>query len=519
MHQAGASGLLGMVAACSPAENQALAGSANTLVVGQGTEPLALSSAGSIDGGSSVVAPQIFDRLFETDLQGKPVPQLAVSADLSPDGRRASIKLRPDAKWHDGKPVTSRDAAFSLEKIWKAYLPRGQVAFANLTSVETPSPQELVLNFSSPVPYLLAALADGSAQVVPVHLYEGRDILTNPNNLAPVGSGPFIFESWKRGEYIALRRNPDYWGAPRPYLDRLIFRFVAAGAASAVALESGSVQYSEGVPQSDIARFQKDERFSVRAMGPGYSANFFGFAFNLNKPVLRDRRVRQAFAHAIDKDFLVRNIWQNFARAADSPIPPGTEWHAPDLPRYPFDLDRAAALLDEAGLRPDANGVRLTLYNDIMPPSALHPRAAQFIKQSLARIGVRLELRSEDLATYLRRVFTSRDWDTLTFSTGADFDPVLGIQRFYTSSSILPGTPFTNATHYATPEVDGLFQAAQGEMDVEKRRLLYRRIQGIVQTDLPSIPLLFPTRTSVGAKRLQHPVETRSETFADARLV
>ncbi len=507
-----------MAAACAPSDTAGSGGIANTLIIGQANEPLSLSSAGSIDGGSSVVAPQIFDRLFAADLKGQSIPRLALSAGLSADGRTANITLRPGVKWHDGKPVTSTDVAYSLQHIWKALLPRGQVAFANLTSVDTPSPLELVLHFSSPMPYLLAALADGSSQVVPAHLYAGKDILTNPNNLAPVGSGPFIFETWKRGEYISLRKNPDYWGAPRPSIDRLIFRFVAAGSASSVAVESGSIHYTIGVPLSEIPRFKKDDRYFVRTRGPGYSANFFGFAFNLNKPVLRDRRVRQAFAYAIDKAFLAKNIWLDSATVADSPIPPGTEWHAPGLPQYGLDLAKANALLDEAGLLPGADGIRLTLYNDIMPPSALHPRAAQFIKQSLARIGVRLNLRSEDLPTYLKRAFTTRDWDTLTFSTGSDFDPALGIQRFYTSSSIQRGVPFTNATHYATPEVDRLFNDAQGEMNVEKRRDLYRRIQLILQTDLPSIPILFPYTNGIGVRRLDYPLDTRGDDFADATL-
>lgn len=522
LEQAGALGLLGIAGgwtvACAPSADRAAGGKGNTLTIALANEPLALSSAGSIDGGASVVGPQIFDRLFVTDLKGQAVPQLALSGVLSADGRQATITLRPDVRWHDGKPLTSTDVAYSIEHVWKALLPRSQVAFADLRRIETPSPLEVLLHFDQPAPFLLAALADGSAQVIPAHLYAGKDVLTNPANRAPVGTGPFLFESWERGQHLILRRNPDYWDKGLPHLDKLVYRFVAAGAPTSVALESGSAQYSTGVPVNDVKRFRDDPRFVVRTLGTEYSANFFGFAFNLNKPALRDRRVRQAFAYAIDRDFLVRNIWQGLADAADSPIPRGSEWHAPELPQYAVDLAKANALLDEAGLKPGPDGVRLTLYNDVMPPASLYPRAAQFIRQCLSKIGIRLELRSEELATYLRRVFTDRDWDTITFGTGSDFDPVLGIQRFYTSASIKPGVPFSNATHYATPEVDGLFKAAQGETDIAQRKALYNRIQTILQTDLPTIPLLFPASTAVSVRGLDYPVKSRITSFADARL-
>lgn len=517
--QAGAAGLLSGLAACQPAKQQTAGSDSSTLIIGQDPEPLALSSAGSIDGGASVVSVKIFDRLFNTDLNGQLVPQLGLSVDINPDGHEATVKIRPNVTWHDGKPLTASDVAWSIENVWKVYHPRGQSALHNLQSVDVPSPLVAVLKFSKPTPYIYGVLADGASQVYPRHLYEGKDVLTNPYNTKPVGSGPYQFESWERGQQLVLKRNPNYWDAPKPYIERLIFRFIPDGAPVVAALESGAVHYvNNGVPLSDIARLKQDPKLNVVELGSNFSANFTGFAFNLNKPVFRDPRVRQAFAHAIDKEFILKNIWLNGGQVADSPIPPASEWHADGLPTYPFDLAKAEALLDAAGYKRGTDGVRLTLYNDIMPPSPLQPRAAQYIRQNLEKIGIKLQLRSEALGSYLKRVFTDRDWDTVTYSTGSDFDPAIGIQRFYWSKSIKPGIPFTNPTHYSSKEVDRLLETAQVELDRAKRKALYAQFQQIVQTDLPLIPILFPYQYRVGTKRLDYQVTTRIDNLAGARL-
>ncbi|MFT4089545.1 MAG: ABC transporter substrate-binding protein [Asticcacaulis sp.] len=524
--QAGMAGAFSLLTGCgpsSPKDTPASDGNpqtGGTLIIGQAGEPLALSSAGSIDGGASAVSVKIFDGLFTMDFKGNLVPKLALSADLSPDGLVTRIKLRPDVKWHDGEAFTSADVAYSIGEVWRVYHPRSQTALSNLLRIETPSPLEVVLHFSQPVPYIFATLADGSSQVVPRHLYEGKDVLTNPHNVNPVGTGPFQFESWTRGQHLVLKRNPNYWDGPRPYLDKLIFRFIAAGAATVAALESGAIHYSGGgVPLSDIERLRQNPDLWVETEALGSSANFSGFGFNLNNPVLQDRRVRHAFAHAINRDFLVKNIWLGSGEVADSPIPPYSEWHAANLPQYGYDLKKAEALLDAAGLRRNADGIRLTLRNELMPPSGLYPRVSQYIRQDLAKIGIDLKLRSEALSGYLNRKFTTRDWDTDTYGTGSDFDPAIGIQRFYWSKSIKVGVPFTNPTHYASPEVDRLLEAAQVEIDYEKRKALYAQAQTVIQTDLPLIPIVFPHSHRLGVKRLSHNLTTRTDNLAHARFL
>ncbi|MES1161611.1 MAG: ABC transporter substrate-binding protein, partial [Rhizobacter sp.] len=295
----------------------------------------------------------------------------------APDGRSIAFKLRPGVRWHDGQPFTSADVAFSALEAWKKYHSRGRSTFAFVDAVDTPDPLTAVFRLSRPAPYLLAALMSSvEAQIIPRHIFGGGDIMSNPALNAPIGTGPFRFVRWDRGSQIVLERNPDYWDAPRPYLDRVILRFIPDGSANAAALETGEVHVGLSVPFSDIERLGRQPALVVRRQTLSYAASVNVLGFNLDRPALRDVRVRRAFAHAIDRDFIVRNIWRGLATAVDTPIPPAVpEFFSADVPHYTFDLARAEALLQEAGLPRNARGVRLSLVNEPAPTGPLLPIA------------------------------------------------------------------------------------------------------------------------------------------------
>src|ERR1700679_2548835 len=172
------------------------------LIVGQSPDPVMLTSALTVAGPVQVVSGKIFDGLLSYDDKLNPRPQLAQSWSVSPDGLTYTFKLRPGVTWHDGKPFTSADVAFSVLEIWKKFHSRGRATFANVTNADTPDPLTVIWHLSKPAPYILSALASVESQVLPKHLYEGTDILTNPHNVAPIGTGPFRFQEWKRGQYI-----------------------------------------------------------------------------------------------------------------------------------------------------------------------------------------------------------------------------------------------------------------------------------------------------------------------------
>ncbi|SAL55690.1 extracellular solute-binding protein [Caballeronia sordidicola] len=467
-----------------------------TLVIGSGPEATSgLTSAITSAGTAQLVSGKIFDGLLTFDEQFNPKPQLATRWEAARDGLSLTFHLRPNVRWHDGQPFTSKDVAYSVLEIWKKYHSRGRTTFANVIAVDTPDALTATLRLIKPAPYLLSALMSSvEAQILPQHLYAGRDVLSNPLNNAPVGNGPFKFVKWEQGNYVLLERNPDYWDAPRPYVDKVLFRFIADRSGGASALETGEVHLADnyGVALTDIVRLSRNPQIVVKDYPSTYITGTAAFEFNLDRPQFRDPRVRQAFAHAFDRDFIVKNIWLGYADKVEAPIPKAfPAFFTADVPTYPLDLAKAEALLDAAGLKRDAKGVRLTLTNDPAPTGPLAP-IAQHLRSNLQKIGVRLNIRSSDFGEFVNRVYTRRDFDTIIYSANAGPDPAIGTQRFYWSKNFKPGVAFSNAADYNSPEVDQLLESGQAEIDPARRRDIYNRFQQKVQTDVARIPLISP---------------------------
>ncbi|WP_325345039.1 ABC transporter substrate-binding protein [Xylophilus sp.] len=476
-----------------------------TLVIGPGPElTTPLTSAITTAGLAQTVSGKIFDGLLTFDAQLRPQPQLATGWSEAADGRSITFRLRPGVKWHDGAPFTSADVAFSALEAWKKYHSRGRSTFAPVEAVDTPDALTAVFRLSQPAPYLIAALMSGvEAQVIPRHVFGRGDILANPALNAPIGTGPFRFVRWERGSHIVLERNAGYWDAPRPYLDRVILRFTADPAANAAALEAGEVHIGLLVPFADYARLGRLPGLQVIRQPLNYAASVNVLGFNLDRPVLRDVRVRQAFAHAVDREAIVRSIWHGLATPAESPIAPSLDgFAARDIPRYPLDLARAEALLEQAGLPRKGRGPRLVVTCDAAPTGPL-PAVGQLLRSNLAKIGVDLRVRSSDFAEFVNRVYTRRDFDTALYGGSTGPDPTIGIQRYYWSKNFQPGVAFSNGEHYASAEADRLLEAAQTERDAARRRDLFAQLQRRVLADLPRIPLLQQDSVLVQSRRVQ----------------
>lgn len=468
-----------------------------TLIFGQSMEPTGLNSAISTAAPATFTATKLFDPLVGYDAHGRPTPKLAHAWEVSEDGLTYTFHLRPGLRWHDGTPLLADDVGYSLSEVWKKYHARGRTTFANVVAFSSPDPLTSVWHLSQPAPYLLNCLAVTEATVIPRHLYQGSDILTNPANVAPVGSGPFRFKSWDRGNRIDLVRNPDYWDKGAPGIDGIAVRFLPDVTALAIALESGSIDLAEQIPFSQVARLRKHPGLQILEVTNPLSPNWTQLEFNLDKAPFNDVRVRQAFIHAIDRAFIAGAIYGD-AAVADSPIPAElADFHAKGLPQYALDYDKAGQLLDAAGLKSDASGVRLRATLDFAT-SGVNIRVASSLRSTLGRVGIVVQARPQDQGEYINRIYTRHDFDLSMTGSGAGRDPAIGVQRYYWSKNIKPGVAFSNGAHYRNPEVDQLLEAAQVELNVERRRALYARFQQIVMQDLPYIPLVW-SRGYVGA--------------------
>ncbi len=496
-------GLLPFLPASSIAAEEPVRG--GRLIVGQYTDPSFLTGAMTTAGATQSISGKIFDGLLTYDLNMTPQPKLAVAWSMSPDGLSLTFRLRAGVTWHDGRPFTSADVAFSALEVWKKYHSRGRSTFANVIEVQTPDPLIAIFKLSKPAPYILSGLSSLESQVLPRHIYAGTDILNNHANVAPIGNGPYRFVEWKRGQYIALERNPHYWDPGKPYLDQVIFRILPNPDAHATSLETGEIHVSERITVGDIARLTGRGRFELDSTDYPCMSSSTGLEFNLDRPALRDFRLRQAIAHAIDRNFIVHNIWQGYANPAISAIPGNQKkFFTPDVPLYPYDLKKAAALLDQAGLKPGADGTRLTVNLDPTPGSSQEIRTAEYIRNQLKAIGINAVLRNQDFPSFVRRIYTTRDFDLNLSGGQMGPDPVIGTQRFYWSRNFQKGIAFSNGAHYASAVADSALERAQTELDLAKRRLDYAEFQRTAGTDLPRIPLVSPLPLIVYAKNVAH---------------
>lgn len=500
------------------------------LQVAVAPEPTTLTSAFLPTMNIGMVSSKVLEGLVAYDLNLNPVPVLATSWTIAPDGKAITFKLRPGVKWHDGKDFSAADVKFTLEKVWKELHPFGRAAYANVERVDTPDPLTVAVRLSAPAPYILNYINTYGSQILPRHLYEGSDVLNNPHNNAPVGTGPFVFKEWVKGSHVRLERNPNYWGKgaggeAQPYLDGVVFKFIPDAAARTVALEAGDVDVALGsiVPLTSLNRFADKTRWTINGDDGRFLASIFLAQFNVRRPYFTDKRVRQAFLHAIDRDALLKIVYLGHGKVATGPVPSSVvNYYSDEVRKYPFDPKRAEALLEEAGLRRGEDGRRLKVMLDYGSGNLQDQRAAEIIKQQLGKVGVAVELRASDTATYLRRIFTDQDYDLMLSSLHRLPDPTLGVQRLYWSRNIKKGAPWTNGSGYSNPELDKVMEAAADEPDLARRKALVRQWQQIVQEDVPILELIEPTWITVQTARLHKAMRQGDGLFAsyaDAWLV
>jgi peptide/nickel transport system substrate-binding protein len=263
-------------------------------------------------------------------------------------------------------------------------------------------------------------------------------------------------------------------------------------------MEKGEVDVATygNIPAVEIARLSKLDLIKVTSDGMEAIGPVANFTFNLRDKYVGDLKVRKAINLAMNRDTIANVVWHGQARPAVTPFFPGSTFYNGNLPPYEYDIAKANKLLDEAGFKRGSNGVRFKLRIDFIPYGATWQRLAEYTKQQLKKIGIDGQIRSLDLGGWLKAVFT--DWDfqmTATFGNGY-YDPVIGISRYYTTSSISKGASFTNASGYSNPEVDRLFTEAASETNVEKRKRMFFRIQEIMYEELPHLQIVsMPTVT------------------------
>ncbi|WP_299030853.1 ABC transporter substrate-binding protein [uncultured Sulfitobacter sp.] len=454
-----------------------------TLVTVLGSNPRNLNS--SVQSGIVTGFPgaQLFASPLRYDNDWTPQPYLAESWDVSEDGLTVTLNLVKNAKFHDGTPITSEDIAFSVDVI-KANHPFKSM-FAPVESVDTPDAHTAVLNLSKPHPAILLAMSGQLMSIIPKHIYgdgEITDVKAHPrNNENVVGSGPFKLTEFKNGEHVILERFDDFFIEGRPYLDKVVMRIITDPAARAIAYENGELHMGafESLPRI-INRLKKVDSLTVTPNGYGAIGPISWLAMNTADGPLSDVRVRKAIAYAVDKDFIHKALMQGTAADSTTGIHPDSPFYA-EQEGYALDLEKSAALLDEAGF-PVKDGSRMSLTIDFGWPGV--KAEVEYVKAALKKVDIDVEVRaSADFPTWAKKMGSGdfdMSWDTV-FNWG---DPVIGVHRTYDSTNILKGV-WSNTQSYSNARVDELMAMAAVEADPAKRTALYAEFQQIIADEVP----------------------------------
>jgi peptide/nickel transport system substrate-binding protein len=291
----------------------------------------------------------------------------------------------------------------------------------------------------------------------------------------PVGTGPFVFREWQRGNHITVERNPNYWEPNKPYLDRIVFNDISGSIVGIQRLITGELDFVAELSPQDVRQI---EGRKVIRLDPSPVGRWYSLQWQVDKAPFNNPMLRQAVAHAIDRKRLVDILMQGKASIAEGPTPKVLWWFDPDLRSYDYDPPKAKALLTEAGY---ADGINLTLAAPTVP---LLQQLDQLLQEQFKAVGINVTLEPVANSEWYARVvqqainFTPQRW-----SQRPDPDGLLTI--------LFHSKGYANSTNYRNPEVDGLLDQARVLLDAAARKPLYQQAQRLITRDLPYVPLFF----------------------------
>ncbi len=471
----------------------------NTVVFLIDSSPANLDPRVGTDGQSEHIDELIFDGLVARDFSFHFTPALAERWD-QPDPRTIIFHLRNGVTFHDGRPLTSRDVVWTINSMRDGTVITPKAAtYASVESLEAPDARTVVFHLKHPDNFLLTNLSTGAVGIVPEG--SGREFWRHP-----IGSGPFQFVSQQIDQDVVLERNPHSWG-PSSKLARVRFAVVPDAITESLELQKGSGDVAvNSLPTDSLPVLAKRPDLRVDD-SPGTQIQYL--AFNVRDPILKDTRVRQAISCAIDRDLIIKSLMRGYARPAQSMLPTSHWAFAADGPRFDYDPSRAEFLLDEAGYAAGPGGVRFHLTIKTSTDEGTRLLAA-VLQQQLARVGIALDLRSYEFATFYADVTRGAFQIYSLRWIGGNEQPDIFSYAFSTARFSPKGA---NRGHYSNPELDALLDNAAQNPDQAQRRADYAEAQRILATDLPAINLWYRDTVVVHNKRLINVTPTPSGSY------
>ena len=477
-----------------------------TVIIGVPNDASVTNPDLSSDYPDAAIGSLIYEGMVISRLDGGVDPGLASSWDVSSDGLTFTFHLR-SANWTDGKPFTAADVIYTLTQVAPQYSAFFAGTSGNISGVTAPDDHTVVITLSKPYgPFLNALSADSGAAILPQHIFQGTDIAKNPASLQhPVGTGPFMMSEWVAGDHITLVKNPHYWMAGHPYLDKLIYQIIPSSTSMVLALQSGQIQYvdPDQIDQTNYPTIKSSGTLQLNPDTFPASDDLMFFNVRGNRPTA-NVQVRHALAMAVDRNFLLKSLYSGVGEVGKEAIDTRLQWAIDSKvdysTMYPFDLAKANSMLDAAGFPKGSDGTRFSLNFVISSAHPPYVAAGQAMQQWFQQIGVKLNVVTLDDQTATVRVFEQGNFDITIEGYTSRNDPALGIVREFTTSRI--GKDFGNASGYSNPMVDQLALQGQTQSTNALRKPYYDQMQEIIANDLPVMLILQRTDFDASTKKL-----------------
>ncbi|KWX57173.1 hypothetical protein ASJ79_12260 [Mycobacterium sp. NAZ190054] len=443
-----------------------------------------------MDVGMLDMAPLWAEGLVDLDASLQPVPQLAESWEISDDATEYTFRLRDDVNWHDGTPFTADDVVYTINEALQ-FAPTAARFAEYVQGAEKIDDHTVVVKLTEPYAAIMVGLSRAVTGILPAHLYSGTDIASNPANVAPVGTGPYKFVSWDRGQRITFEKNPDYWVADEPKFDEVTFQVLPDDSARIAGLRRGEIGWAplDELPTAQLSLLDSDPNV-VKLTDIG-DVNTVLLFFNAEEGPTSDLRVRKAIATAVDREQINQTAFPGQGVASTTVLPAVfSELASQDLTwdsAYPRDIEKAKALLDDAGFPAGSDGTRMTLRFTANQGDEFTSLANIMVSQ-LAPLGIRLDISQPDNESRNEAVYHQGDFDLFATTYTSFFDPALGVHRAYTCEQV--GQTSGNASRYCNQELEAAFREADAARSVEERAAAYEKATQIIMDDVPALALV-----------------------------
>lgn len=479
----------------------------DTIVYGISTSPSGVFNPLLTDSVyDDAVCEMVYSSLLKLDNELNLKPSMAEKYEISSDQKTITFKLKKDLKWSDGKPLTSKDVAFTFKSLASKdyqgehsdYVSKVQGVDEykegksdNISGIKTPDESTIELTFAQPYDPALTNL--GTTGIIPEHIWskvpenkwkESKDLMSNP-----VGSGPFKMLSFTEGQDVKFEKNKDFFGGEAK-TDKLVLKVISEDTVASD-LKNGDIDLADvtNLKKADVEALEKDGFKTYKHQ----NTIFQYMGLNYRNPIFKDIKVREAILTAIDRQGMVDKLIEGNGEVKNVPML-SSSWAYPKdakLNEYKYDKEKAKKLLNEAGytekdgVMTNSEGQKLSFKLDVPTGNSVREQTAQIIQENLKEIGIKVELNKMEFPALMEKVVGNHEFDMYMMGNNLSADPDLTAYWSKDSVSDKKGEMGWNISGFTTPELDQMLAEGAGTTDKEARKVAYKKFAEYMNEQIP----------------------------------